>query len=431
MPTYSNDLRLKEISTGGEDGTWGTSTNTNLSLIADAFGYGTKQLAADANETFTMPDATADGTRALYLKITSAVSLSATRTVTLGPNTVSKVWIIENATTGGQSITISQGSGSTVTIANSAKAMVYTDGAGAGAAVVSANPTAATVDLSTGVTGTLAATNGGTGQASYAVGDLLYASTTTALSKLADVATGNALISGGVGTAPSWGKIDLTTHVSGTLPVANGGTGQTTYTDGQLLIGNTTGNTLTKATLTAGSGITITNGTGSITIASSLAVGALVYLSSVTAASSSTVDLETGFGASYDNYVVIGDNVLLAGADQLCFRLKIGGTYISTATYYNSQDNTSSATAASVFTLTPSSLAGPYSFVVNVFSANASAQKMAQSRTTTYQSSPSVYGSDYSHLNTNTGVVSGVRFLCSGANAIASGTFYLYGIAKS
>lgn len=63
--------------------------------------------------------------------------------------------------------------------------------------------------------------------------------------------------------------VSLTADVSGTLPVANGGTGQTTYTDGQLLIGNTTGNTLTKSTLTAGSGITITNGGGSITIASS------------------------------------------------------------------------------------------------------------------------------------------------------------------
>ena len=74
---------------------------------------------------------------------------------------------------------------------------------------------------------TLVATSGGTGQSSYAVGDLLYASTTTALSKLADVATGNALISGGVSTAPSWGKIGLTTHISGTLAQANGGTGVT------------------------------------------------------------------------------------------------------------------------------------------------------------------------------------------------------------
>jgi len=72
------------------------------------------------------------------------------------------------------------------------------------------------------------ATAGGTGITSYAVGDLLYANTTTTLAKLADVATGNALISGGVSTAPSWGKIGLTTHVSGVLPVANGGTNAST-----------------------------------------------------------------------------------------------------------------------------------------------------------------------------------------------------------
>ena len=77
---------------------------------------------------------------------------------------------------------------------------------------------------------TVPATAGGTGQTSYAVGDLLYANTTTTLAKLADVATGNALISGGVGVAPSWGKIGLTTHVSGTLPTANGGTNLTSFT---------------------------------------------------------------------------------------------------------------------------------------------------------------------------------------------------------
>lgn len=71
--------------------------------------------------------------------------------------------------------------------------------------------------------GVLVAANGGTGQSSYAVGDILFASGATALSKLADVATGNALISGGVTTAPLWGKIGLTTHVSGILPNANGG----------------------------------------------------------------------------------------------------------------------------------------------------------------------------------------------------------------
>jgi hypothetical protein len=64
--------------------------------------------------------------------------------------------------------------------------------------------------------------------------------------------------------------------VAGTFAVGSGGTGQTSYTDGQLLIGNSTGNTLAKATLTAGSNITITNGPGSITIAA--AGGGGVYM---------------------------------------------------------------------------------------------------------------------------------------------------------
>ena len=70
---------------------------------------------------------------------------------------------------------------------------------------------------------------------------------------------------GTTGFTPSTATSGAVT-LSGTLNVANGGTGQTSYTDGELLIGNTTGNTLTKATLTAGTGITITNGNGSISI---------------------------------------------------------------------------------------------------------------------------------------------------------------------
>lgn len=56
MATYVNNLRLKEIATGDESGTWGTSTNTNLELITDAMGYGAKAMSADQNETFTMSD---------------------------------------------------------------------------------------------------------------------------------------------------------------------------------------------------------------------------------------------------------------------------------------------------------------------------------------------------------------------------------------
>ena len=79
---------------------------------------------------------------------------------------------------------------------------------------------------------------GGTGQTTYAVGDLLQASASTTLSKLAAVATGNVLISGGVTTVSSWGKVGLTTHVSGTLPVANGGTNLTAVGGDVTLLGS-------------------------------------------------------------------------------------------------------------------------------------------------------------------------------------------------
>ena len=140
MGTYVNNLRLLEITTGDESGTWGTKTNTNLELIGEALGYGTESVSGSTH-TITMADGASDGARAFYLKITGA--LGANCTVTLAPNTVSKLWIIENATTdsgssGPYSIIISQGSGANVTIGNSKVSVLYTDGAGGSAAVVDA-----------------------------------------------------------------------------------------------------------------------------------------------------------------------------------------------------------------------------------------------------------------------------------------------------
>ena len=110
---------------------------------------------------------------------------------------------------------------------------------------------------------TIATTVGGTGLTSYTTGDILFASATNTLSTLAAAASGNVLLSG---STPSWGKVGLTTHISGTLAVGNGGTGiTTTPTNGQIPIGN--GTNYTAATLTAGTGISVTNGSGSITLA--------------------------------------------------------------------------------------------------------------------------------------------------------------------
>ena len=137
MATYVNDLRLKEIATGDEAGTWGTSTNTNLELIAEAFSFGTEAITTNADtHTTTIADGSTDPGRSMFLKYTG--TLDSTCTITIGPNTVSKLWFIENATSGSQNIIIKQGSGATITVPNGQVKAIYSDGAGSGGAMVDA-----------------------------------------------------------------------------------------------------------------------------------------------------------------------------------------------------------------------------------------------------------------------------------------------------
>ena len=134
MATYVNNLRLKEIVTGAESGTWGTSTNTNLELVGQAVGYGTEAITTNADtHASTVADGSADEARAMYIKYTG--TLDSACTITIGPNTLKRVHIIENATSGSQNIIIKQGSGNEVTIVPNEIRMVYLDGAGSGAAV--------------------------------------------------------------------------------------------------------------------------------------------------------------------------------------------------------------------------------------------------------------------------------------------------------
>ena len=135
--TYVNDLRLNEMATGDASGTWGTVTNTNLELIAEAFSFGTEAITTNADtHTTTIADGATDPGRSIFLKYTG--TLDSACTITIGPNTVSKLWFIENATSGSQNIIISQGSGASITIANGQTKAIYSDGAGSGAAMVDA-----------------------------------------------------------------------------------------------------------------------------------------------------------------------------------------------------------------------------------------------------------------------------------------------------
>ena len=144
--TYVNDLRLEEIGDGEQSGTWGSTTNTNLELIGDALGFGTEAITTNADTfTSTVADGAADAARAMYLKYTG--TLDSACTITIAPNTLSRLQFIENATSGSQNIIISQGSGANVTIPPGDTKAVYLDGAGSGAAVVDAFASLNVVDL--------------------------------------------------------------------------------------------------------------------------------------------------------------------------------------------------------------------------------------------------------------------------------------------
>lgn len=150
--TYVNNLRLNEMATGDQSGTWGTTTNTNLELIGQAFGWGTRAIANASTDNITIADGASDADRSMALKLTGGGQAC---TVTLLPNTSSKVWIMENATS--YTLTFTQGSGANVAILAGETKMIATDGGGSGAVVYDV-----LTDLNlAGTTKTAALTNAG------------------------------------------------------------------------------------------------------------------------------------------------------------------------------------------------------------------------------------------------------------------------------
>ena len=140
--TFVNDLRLNEQGTGDNSGSWGTVTNTNLELIGEALGFGEQQVfPQDQNADTTIADGASDPARAMYFRVTSAGNLTATRQMTILPNTTSRLMFIENATSGSQSILVKCGSdsaGDKVTIPTGHTKAVYLTGAAGSGVVVDA-----------------------------------------------------------------------------------------------------------------------------------------------------------------------------------------------------------------------------------------------------------------------------------------------------
>ena len=130
MATYINDLRVTELATGEASGSWGTTTNVNLELLAEAMGVGAEAIANASTHTITMADGATDQFRSTFLRLTGGGQAC---TVTLAPNTISHTWIMRNETAA--ALTLTQGSGANVIIAAGQTKIVATDGGGSGGIV--------------------------------------------------------------------------------------------------------------------------------------------------------------------------------------------------------------------------------------------------------------------------------------------------------
>lgn len=280
MSTYAN-TGIELIGTGEQSGTWGDTTNTNLQIVDRlTSGVGTITLSGTTH-TLSTTDGVLSDTQ--YAVLLFNGTPSGTNTVTIQPSDLQRVFFVKNTTS--ESVILSQGSGDNVTIAAGKSAVVYTDGTGAAANVVDVTSTINFQPLDAGLTSIAGLTTSAdkmiytTGSDTYAVTDLTSAG--RAILDDADAAEQRTTL--GLGTIATQASDSVTItggSISGItdIAVADGGTGLSTVpTNGQLLIGDGSGYTL--STLTAGSGITVTNAAGSITIASTDAGGTVTSVS--------------------------------------------------------------------------------------------------------------------------------------------------------
>jgi hypothetical protein len=254
------------------------------------------------------------------------------------------------------------------------------------------------------------------------------------------------IANGGTGTT-STTFVNAATNVTGTLPVANGGTGAATLSANNVLLGNGTSALQAVAPSTSGNILT-SNGTTWVSSAPAGGGGSWTYLSTVTASAASTVDVETTFNSTYDMYALIFSGFYYdsGGATTIRLRLKINGSYQTSADYgfagYSAESTASnrfgnSGTATSIATGYGYNYAGNSS---NYASGIIYIQK--PELTSTYknlwgdiggQSATSFVRDIFTggYMSNSSSTLTGVRFISANGSSTMTGTFRLYGIKNS
>ena len=218
--SYTTNFGIEEMADGDQTGDWGTTTNFNFDILDRITAYKAVALSDASTATLTVREASpGSGTENLqngmFRVIQFTGSLSQNCTITIAPNTTTAFFVFIDGTSGGFSLIFSQGSGANYTLVSGTRALVYCDGAGSGAAVAPALVEPLTTR-----------------------GDIVVRNASNLTARLAVGSASNVVLTDG--TDVSWGQVSLTAGVTGTLPVANGGTGATSLTDGGVLLGSGT-----------------------------------------------------------------------------------------------------------------------------------------------------------------------------------------------
>ena len=219
--TFTTNFGIEEMATGDQSGTWGTTSNFNFDILDRITAYGTVALSGTTHTLTVRAASPSSGSSnvqdGMYRVLDFTGALGAANTVTIGPNTTKAFFIVINSTTdsgssGPYSIIFSQGSGANFTLANGKSAIIYCDGAGAGAAIAGAftDPSFTTLDV-TGAT-TLGSTLAVTGAVTGSAGATLAkedSGTTTVLNPVTVKRTSSGTPAAGIGAG-----IEFTTETA-------------------------------------------------------------------------------------------------------------------------------------------------------------------------------------------------------------------------